>query len=318
MKVTNDLLNVSVHSLDDAFAKWRERLKFISFSCESITQKEPALGKFFSCLLRIAKREDLLPEHLKSFLDESTEHLHEIREILDGQLAVFMNLYAPYLKDFNESECEQIKASITIEMFTASSTASNTAVKKAAEDFRKNQVKTQLFQLWKEKTEGTKNPRDWSERYRTPILCCIPDDQYTAAKDAFSTLNSEMQTETEIAHALEYLKNADFFEALSSPEHRNQCFAKRIIGGYSDLLNDVSAVRDSLEATGIAPYEWIDNPVIRQRVSEMASAEYAAGGSDKAIGVIESMDEAQLKKWLIDIARKDMDLGVRIIINGEN
>ena len=61
-------------------------------------------------------------------------------------------------------------------------------MKGAAEEFRKSQLKSQLFSLWKDKT-GTKNPREWSSRYRTPILCCVSDAEFEVAKNAFDTLN---------------------------------------------------------------------------------------------------------------------------------
>ena len=52
-------------------------------------------------------------------------------------------------------------------------------------------------------------------------------------------------------------------------------------------------------------------------MSDLANAVYNAGGSDKVVDIIESMDDAELKKWLTDIVRKDMGLGIKIIINKE-
>ncbi len=49
----------------------------------------------------------------------------------------------------------------------------------------------------------------------------------------------------------------------------------------------------------------------------MAIAEYNAGGSDKVVGIIKDMGDKELKKWLTDIVKKDIDLGVKIIINRE-
>lgn len=317
VKSTNILLNVTAHSKDGAFKEWRETLKFIGFSCESVQAKKPALSKFFYNLLRIANHEDMLPEHVKSFLDEVTNHIADVREVLDNPLAVFMDVYAPYLEGFAEAECEEIKNSITSEMFTASSTACNTTVKKAAEDYRKNQVKSQLYKLWSEKTEGSKNPRIWSEKHRTPILCCIKATQYTEAKRAFGTLNSSTQSEADIKEALAFLQTADFFNDIASTDYRDKCFAKCVIGDYTSLISDIDAVRDTLEGTGISAYEWNDNPSISSKVSSMADAEYNAGGSDKVVGIIEGMDDAELKKWLTDIVRKDIGLGVKIIINRE-
>lgn len=317
VKSTNILLNVTAHSKDAAFKEWRETLKFIGFSCESVKAKKPALNEFFHNLLRIANYEDMLPEHVKSFLDEMTNHIADIREVLDNPLAVFMDVYAPYLEGFTDAECEEIKNSITSEMFTASSTASNASVKKAAEDYRKNQVKSQLYKLWSDKTEGSKNPRVWSEKYRTPILCCMKATQYAEAKKAFGTLNSSTQSETDIKEALAFLQKADFFDDIASADYRDKCFATRIIGDYTSLISDIDVVRNVLESTGISAYEWNDNPSIGSKVSGMAAAEYNAGGSDKVVDIIEGMDDAELKKWLTDIVKKDMGLGVKIIINQE-
>lgn len=317
VKSTNIFLNVTVRSKEAAFKTWRETLKFIGFSCESIKAKKPALDKFFYNLLRIANYEDMLPDNMKSFLDEMTNHNAEIRDVLGNTLAVFIDIYAPYLEGFTDTECEEIKNSITSEMFTISSTASNAIVKKAAEDYRKNQVKSQLYKLWSDKSGGSKNPRVWSEKYRTPILCCVTASLYAEAKKAFATLNSSTQSEADIKEALAFIKEADFFDEIASADYRDKCFAKRIIGDYTSLISDIDAVRDTLESTGISAYEWNDNPTIMSNVSSMAAAEYNAGGSDKVVDIIEGMNDAELKKWLTDIVRKDMGLGVKIIINRE-
>ena len=315
IKSTNILLNVSAHNKESAFRSWREALKFIGFSGELIKEKRPALGKFFDRLLQTAKYDDILPDAMKSFLDEMVTHNTEIRELLGNTLNVFKEVYAPYLEGFSDAECEEIKNSITTELFTASATESNAAVKKAAEDYRKNQIKTQLLQLWKNKTGGTKNPRDWSEKYRTPILSCIASSQYDEAKRAFSTLNSSMQSEADIKNALAFLESADFFTDIATEEYRDQCFTKNIIGDYSGLLTDLEEVRTALENTGVSAYEWNDNPNIKNKVKSMAKAEYDAGGSDKVVDIIRRMSDAELKQWLTDVVRKDMSLGVKIIIN---
>lgn len=317
VKSTNTLLNVTAHSKDAAFKEWRETLKFIGFSCESVKAKMPALDKFFYSLLRIANYEDMLPEHVKSFLDEITNHMADIRGIINNPLSVFMDIYAPYIEGFTEAECEEIKNSITSEMFTISATASNATVKKAAEDYKKNQVKSQLYKLWNDKTGNSKNPRVWSEKYRTPILCCMKEAQYSDAKKAFATLNSNTQSEADIKEALEFLQKADFFDDIATTDYRDKCFVKCIIGDYTSLISDINTVRDVLESTGISAFEWSDNPYIRSKVADMASAEYNAGGSDKVVNIIEGMDGAELKKWLTDIVRKDMGLGIKIIVNKE-
>jgi hypothetical protein len=259
----------------------------------------------------------MLPDNMKAFLDEMINHNSEIRAILGDTLGVFKEVYEPYLEGFTDAECEEIKNSITAEMFLLSSTASNATVKKAAEDYRKNQVKSQLYKLWSEKTGGTKNPRIWSEKHRTPILCCIKAADYADAKKAFTTLNSFAQSEADIKEAIAFLQHADFFTDIASAEYRDKCFAKRILGDYTTVLNNIDSIRDKLESTGISAYEWNDNPTIRGRIASMASAEYNAGGSEKVINMIDAMDGPELKKWLTDVVRKDMGLGMKILINKE-
>ena len=44
--------------------------------------------------------------------------------------------------------------------------------------------------------------------------------------------------------------------------------------------------------------------------------EYYAGGSDKAVALIDEMSDAELKLRLKELVKRDIQLGVRIIENG--
>lgn len=315
IKATNLLLNVHGHTKDAAFRAWRENLKFIGFSYELIIAKYPELTAFFKQLRKIATYEDVLSDDMKELLTEMTNHNAAIREILNHTLFVFEEVYAPYLEGFTESECEEIKNSIKSELFTESATSSNAIVKKAAEEYRKNQLKSQLCALWREKADNTKNPRAWSEQFRTPILICVNPSIYSDAKRAFTALNNNLAGESEIRFALEFIQNADFFENLADSSFRDQRFVSEIIGDYSSLLSDVNAVRDALENLNISAYEWNDNPSVREKIIALAHKEYDAGGSDRVVNEIQNMDDVELRTWLTEIIRKDMGLGVKIINN---
>lgn len=228
----------------------------------------------------------------------------------------FVEVYEPYLVGFSPEECEDIKNSITDDMFALSATKSNAVVKKAADAYRKGQVKNQLYKLWSDRTGGTKSPKQWSEKYKTPILCCVDSEIYGEAKKAFSVLNSSFQSESDIKAALEFCEKATFFDKLSDDEFRDKCFMRCIVGNYARLLPDVTAIRNTLEDIDIEPYDWNDDPRIKQKIQEMASVEYNAGGSDIAISTIDSMPVEQLKEWLKTLAINDMELGVKIISNG--
>lgn len=278
VKVTNALLNVSKDSKEGAFKSWRELLKFLGLSCESIQAKYPALNNLFTLLLKIVNYEDILPDNMKMLRDELTIHNTEMHDLLSSPLNSFIDLYAPYLTGFSHEECEIIKNSITEDMFVLSATKGNAVVKKAADDYRKGQVKDQLFRLWSERTGGTKSPKHWSEHYKTPILCCIDPEIYGEAKKAFAVLNSSQHSESEIKMALEFCEGADFFDVIADSDYRNKCFMEQIVGCYSKLLPDITAIRSALEDTDIAPYDWADDPRIKAKIKNMASVEYNAGG----------------------------------------
>ena len=322
VKATNGLLNSIPHSSpteskvkDIAFGQWREHLKYIRFSCESVKAKIPELASFFDFLYRIDKKQEMLPDQVDAFLDEMNSHFAEIKKLIDHSLDLFREIYTPYLAGFTEEECKEIENSITTSLFTLSDFESNKVVKNAAEEYRKNQLRTQLLIYWKEKTD-TRNPREWSEQYLTPILSCVKREEYGPAKRAFDTLNRDMVSESEIKWALDFLQGAKFFGGLASAEYRDQCFSERILGDCRFLLPDLDRVRDELRDTGISAYEWHDNPLISEKIWNLALAEYNAGGSDKVVDLIKSMKDTELQQWLIQVVRHAMDLGLKIIKNG--
>ena len=316
IKQTNILLNVSAHNKDGAFDKWRDTLKFIGFSCESVRAKKPALDKLFYQLLKIANREDMLPDNMKSLLDELLMHNAEIRDVLNNTLGVFSEIYAPYLEGFSAIEIEEIRNSITVDMFTATSTQSNVTVRDAAKSFKDKQIKTQLMNLWKQNASGTKNPREWSAKYQTPILACIPEEYYSDAKRAFAIINAFTQSEADIKFALTFLESVTYWNDLASESYRNNCFMNMLVGEYAAVLPDISVIRSELDKLAIDAYDWLDSPVVKGKVKSMASAEYYAGGSDEAEKFIEDMSADELKKRLKALVQKDIELGIKIIING--
>lgn len=78
-------------------------------------------------------------------------------------------------------------------------------------------------------------------------------------------------------------------------------------------MRDINKVRQELDALPVKAYDWIDSPIVNQRIQALASAEYYAGGSDKAVQIIDSMSDADLKKYLKELVQKDIDMGIKII-----
>lgn len=315
VKESNTILNTVAHSLNEAYKEWRERLKFIGISCEALRTKYHTLANFFDTLLKVYKQEDILPEQLKTFHTVLVGHGPEIRELLNNDKRVFAEVYEAYLEDLSTDDIAVVKTNVGTGLFALPKTDCNIKVKEAAEEFRKNQLKSQLFRLWKDKT-GTKNPREWSNRYRTPILCCVSETEFDRAKKVFDTLNRNWGTDFEIKNSITFLESTMLFDVLADDEKRNAAFKRDIIGGYSTLLPNIDKVRDALDHLSVDVYDWRDNPGVKTKVEQLANAEYNAGGSDKVLMKIDEMDDAQLKQYLKQLVKENITVGIEILTNG--
>ena len=314
VKESNAILSVSVHSLTEAFNEWRDRLKFIGISCDALRAKYPTLAKVLDTLLKICREEDILPDQLNAFHSELVAHGAEIRELLNNDRRIFAEVYEPYLEDLSDDDIANVKITAGTGLFELPKTDCNIKVKEAAEEFRKNQLKSQLFLLWREKT-GTKNPREWSSHYKTPILCCISEDEFEKAKKAFGTLNRNGGTDAEIKDSLAFLESTTLFDVLSNDDKRNTAFTRDIVGEYSALLPDPDKVRDALDRLCVDTYDWRDHPSVKSKVKQLAEAEYNAGGSDRVLQKIDQMADAQLKDYLKRLVKDNITVGIEILVD---
>jgi hypothetical protein len=312
-RTSNDILNGTAHSYQEASRTWRDHLKFIGISHEILKAKYTTFDKIFDILLRIYQQVDVLSDQKRFFLSELQEHRVEIKELFRNDRKVFAEVYAPYLESLSDDEIAQIKSKVQTGIFEQSETDCNVKVKETAEEFRKNQLKSRLANLWKEKT-GTKNPHDWSSRYRTPILCCVNEAEFEKAKKAFETINRTWGTsDTEIKGAIGYLEKTDLFTVLSDEQKHNEAFVKDIIGEYRILLPNPNDVRDKLDLLAVDTYEWRDNPSVKAKVRQLAEAEYNAGGSKKVLKKIDEMDDTHIKQYLKKLVKDSMPVGIEIL-----
>lgn len=229
VKESNVILGSFAHSLDEAYKEWRERLKFLGISWQALQAKYPSLSLFFETLVKICRQEDILPEQVIAFQADLTAHAAEIRELLNNDRRVFAEVYEVYLEDLSMDDIAVVKTTAGTGLFMLPKTECNIKVREAAEELRKNQLKSQLFGLWMDKT-GTKNPCDWSSRYRTPILCMISAAEYEQARKAFDTLNRNGGTDSEIKAALAFLQSTTLFDVLADEKKRDAAFRRDIVG----------------------------------------------------------------------------------------
>ena len=313
IKYTNDLLNIHVDSVKEIYDRWQEKLKFTPYPCDAIKQQHPALSTFFECLRKIYNKQQLLPDEIKIFAEMLTENFDDINAILNSPIDDFCKIYANYLTGLTDNACEDVMNTIS-GVFDKTITQSNSEIKTAADNYRKKQLRTQLTNLWYQKTRS-KTPLDWSSKARTPILICVDDAEYEKARKHFNTINSQYPIESDVKAALDYISNAAYIEKLDDTAYQDQMFREKLLGVYAPLLKDLNEVRNNLESTGIQAYDWPGNPVIRKTIIQMARNSYFAGGSDDALNIIESMNADDMKKWIKELVQNNIEIGIEILIS---
>lgn len=312
---TNAILNSATKSYKEACEVWSEQLKFAMCSCEALQEEFPELNQCFDYLYKISNEMELLPEQVKCCVQEFKNHITDLKNYFSNEIPAFRRIYKVYLEEISDDEIPQLRGQELIGIFGKSRTDGNAIVKKIVNEFLKNQNKKKMFDLWKAKTLS-KNPSDWSSKHRTPIMLMVPMDEYDAARKAFDTLNRAAATEGEIASALDFLNETNIYEDLANNIKVDEAFEK-LLGSYKLILTDIEKVRDSLEKLAVDAYEWDNHPAVKNRIRELAKAEYDAGGSDKVVSMIEGMKNEELKSRLVAMIKGNMALGIEILNGGK-
>ena len=184
----------------------------------------------------------------------------------------------------------------------------------AVKDYRRNQTAVKLRQFWYEKTL-TNSPEEWSEKYGMPILCMIDSKDYDRAKKAFDTLNNKKPDNDAMAKAQEFLETATIFDKLKDETLRDKAFREKILKGREILLENLDEVKRNIKMREpyIPPYNWLGHPNIDRCLAQMCDAKYQEVGYDKAIETINSMDPDEVKRYLKDLLKDNVTVGMEII-----
>lgn len=236
-----------------------------------------------------------------------------IKQIYNNQVDLFNRVCGYYLDGLSEDEIKDVFDTMPAGSFTYEKADYLNQVEAKVGAYKEGQKNTQLKKLWREKT-GTDSPRDWSKKHKMPILCLIPDNEVAKAKAAFGAVNRAKADEQAIDRAMEYFASAKFFDLLDDSAALDKAFRDSIIGNYAVMLLNIQEVKDYLDSHITAePFEWFGLPEIEKKLRQMAEAKYNQGGCERALAKIDEMDIADVKKYLKDLIRDNMVVGMEII-----
>ena len=302
-------------SIREVIQGWNNKTNNIRMSYEALKKSVGDLSVFLEALHNMKLSNELLDQKKTKFYDLLCAQREAFDRFYANQTSTFKLVASSFLSDLDDADIESLYSGFSSGQFTKSASEYFKYVEKEVSEYLKGQLKKKLRDLWFEKT-GTKDPIDWSSRYDTPILCMFEDVERPEAKRIFEIMRSHSPSEADANNALVYLQKAGFYARLADSAERDRCFVNRIVGDYSILLSDVTAVRDYISShTTETPYYWMDNSAIQNIIRKYADKQYKTGGCEMAWSVINQMDAGELRGYLKDLISDNITVGIEILKN---
>ena len=309
---SNKVISKSI-SYDATIREWCDKCGYIRISYAAAKNYLDELGPFLNLLHGMKKAGTLLDSQKKTFLELLRANAETFRSFYNDQVEMFKRVCGYYLDKLSDEEIKEVFSTIPSGSFTYEKADYLNTVESKVKSYMEGLKSAKLKKLWKEKT-GTDSPREWSKKHKMPILCLIPDAEVAKAKLAFGAVNRAKADEASIDKAIEYFASAKFFDMLTDDAALDKAFRDGIIKSYAVMLTDIQSVKDYLDShIGADPYDWFGLPEIDKKLRQMAEAKYNQGGCERALAKIDEMDIADVKKYLKDLIKDNMIVGMEII-----
>ena len=302
-------------NLRDMILEWNKRSNNIRMPYDVLRKYTGDMSQLLVQLYYMKQSGQLQEQYKQRFYDALITQREVFEHFYKDQLPYFKQVAGTFVEELDEQDIAGFCSTLPAGQFTKSSTEYYQYIENAVSNYKKNIRKTQLKNLWLEKT-GTKDPSDWSDRYDTPILCMYDDADRGEARTVFATILAYAASDADITKAINYLEAATFYDRLNDPQERDRCFMKRVVGDYAIMLKDADSIRKSL--IGSIPdktYNWMDNSAVKNRLKVLAEKQYKLSGCVRAQAVIDKMDAAELRRYLNELIADNLTVGMEILKN---
>lgn len=147
------------------------------------------------------------------------------------------------------------------------------------------------------------------------VLYMFDENQIIMAKDSLDVLNENRPNSERVKVAMEFIEKNNIFESMRNEALRDKIFIKKVIKDYAVILNDISEVKQILrERINEDVYNWVMvQTQIDKIVKDFAQSKYDTTGYNKAIEKIAEMNSEEVKKYLSDLIKDNMTVGIQII-----
>jgi len=313
---SNKILSRSV-SFNETIFSWCDKISQLRVSYLMTKNHVGTIEPFLKSLYDLSRTGTLLDSQKADFLDKLIAKADAFRSFINNQVPLLKQMCPFDVEDLSDDEIKtMLEEDDTFRgSFTKEKSEYANIVTAAVEKFKSKIGHTKLKKLWKDNT-GTDTPRAWSNTYHMPALIMVLEDDVAEARKAFDTINRTNPDAASIDQALAYLERVNIFDAMNSEDARNDAFVSQIMRNYAVMLKDVNKVKNYLNNHATTePYYWVGSTEIENKLKQMAEANYNRIGYVKAEEVINSMDSDEVKRYLKNLIRDNMIVGMEIIKN---
>lgn len=306
-------INSKVDNFAAAIHTWCEKIGYIKVSYAAIKSYVDDVQPLLDMLVQIKTASTILDSQKNRFLELLNTQLDLFVQFYKNQVDYFKKACSFELDELSDEEISEVFNKVSYGMFTKDKSEYLNTIGTVVAEYKENQGKMKLKNLWKDKT-GTSTPREWSNRYKMPVLCMVPQDEVPKAKEAFDAVQRNTVDKATVDRALDYLQEATFYDKLVNEEERDYSFRKYIIKGYDIMLPNVQEVKEYLNnKVSAEPYDWYQSADVDTKLTTLAEHEYSIKGSTQALALIDQMDEVHLKDYLKRLIKDNMLVGIEII-----
>ncbi len=312
--VESNKWNTRTTIFKNALTEWCNKCNLIRISYAAVKEQVSNIIPLLDILYHIKKSNGQITEFQKQpFLDALIMYATEFKHFYENQIDVFKKACNYCISDFDEDEVAELYRTLPTNCFTYELSEYAALVESKAAELQSQLNSAKLKQLWKCKTD-TNTPKEWSKKYKMPILCMMKEEELQSAKLTFDILNKQRVDSITITQAISFFESASFFDRLNDPQQREIAFCKVILDRYSTILTDIDSIKDYLVNTiPYEPYDWFGLPEVSRKLQELAKQEYAQKGCYKALETIDNMDIADVKTYLKKLIKDNMNVGIEII-----
>ena len=294
---------VDLDSTRSLIKKW---LKELNLPIKLVGNIYPNYSELLGNLLRFSQ---IIPDtNLITKIEADLDLLEDVMHLTNNLPYLFQKIYPNELSEYTESQISDIIDLIEV----TDSNSINTdqykdSLKKAIDNYNKNQKKSKLFTLWKDET-GTDDTKKWSAIKLTPIKAVLGPSEEV---DLLVSVLLGYTTDPILIDKVErYLRSSNAFELLNDQIAIDEAFKDKVLGRYSVLFKDLQDVRNKLVKQEPDVDKWMMSDSL---IKSLAYEEYEREGKKKAIETISSIPKEELEGYIRNLIESNSEFGIELL-----